>query len=141
MTTKRPPSTAWRKGQSGNPKGRPPGSGAIGKLRASIESDIPEILAALVAQAKGGDVQAARLLLERTLPAIKPQELPQVLALPNGTLSEQARAVVELLAAGEIAPAQGSQLLAALAQVARVVETDELAARVAALEGKRDANP
>lgn len=134
------PRTAWKPGQSGNLKGRPPGSGAIGRLRASIEADIPEIISAMTAQAKAGDVQAARLLLERTLPAIKPQELPQAMPLPDGTLTDKAQALLSLVAAGELAPGQGSQLLAALGQVARVQEIDELTRRIEALEGKQHAD-
>ncbi len=31
----------WKPGQSGNPKGRPPGVGEIGKLRAYLAGDLP----------------------------------------------------------------------------------------------------
>jgi hypothetical protein len=53
----------WKPGQSGNPKGKTPGSGELQRLRASIAVDVPEILAGLVLSAKSGDVQAARLIL------------------------------------------------------------------------------
>ncbi len=61
------PPNKWKKGQSGNPKGRPPGVSAVTKMRESLSGDVPEILAGLVAAAKGGDVQAARLVLESVL--------------------------------------------------------------------------
>ena len=137
MTTRRTPRTAWKPGQSGNPGGRPPGTGTIGKLRASIEADIPEILAALTEQAKRGDVPAARLLLERTLPPMRPTEHAQPLALPDGTLTEQGRAVLAAIAAGELGPQQGAQLLGAIAQLGRVAEIDELERRIRALEDTR----
>lgn len=38
------------------------------------------------------------------------------------------------VAAGELAPGQGAQLLAAIGTLTRMAEIDELAARVAALE-------
>ncbi len=55
-------------GQSGNPTGRPPGISAITKTRESLSGDAPYIMAGLVAAAKSGDVQAARLVLQRGLP-------------------------------------------------------------------------
>ena len=125
----------WKPGQSGNPKGKTPGSGELQKLRASIAADVPEILAGLVLAAKGGDVQAARLILERILPPVKAIEQAVELQLPDGgTLTAQGRAVLSAVAAGELAPGQGAQLLAAIGSLARVTEIDELNARITVLE-------
>ncbi len=126
----------WSKGMSGNPAGRKPGSGVAGKLRAAIAADVPDILRGLATAAKGGDVGAARLLLERVLPALKPVEEPTAVDLPGATLADQGRATLGAIAAGHLAPAQGAALLASLASLAKLVETDELAARVAALEAR-----
>jgi hypothetical protein len=60
----------WKPGQSGNPSGRPPGSSESGRLRAAISEHLPEIIDQLVEKARGGDIQAARLLLERVLPPV-----------------------------------------------------------------------
>ena len=136
MATRKPPAAAWKPGQSGNPKGRPPGVGEIGKMRAAIAGNVPAILQSLTTAALAGDVQAARLLLERALPPIKPVEQPQPLSLPDGTLTEQGRAVLAAVAAGELAPGQGAALLGAIGTLARVAEIDELAARITALEGR-----
>lgn len=57
-----------KRGQTGNPEGRPPGQSGITRLRASLAGDVPDILVGLVMAAKGGDVQVARLILERVLP-------------------------------------------------------------------------
>lgn len=124
----------WKPGESGNPKGRAVGSGEIGKLRASIAQHVPDIIDRLVQQAKDGDAAAARLLLERCLPPIKPTEQPAPMALPDGTLSEQGRALLAAAGTGALAPGQAAQLLAGLGSLAKLIETDELAARVAALE-------
>lgn len=141
MGVRKSPAAAWKPGQSGNPKGRPPGTGEVGKLRAAIAEKVPEILEALSIAALAGDVQAARLLLERALPPLRPQEQPQPIALPTGSLSEQGRAVLAAVAAGELAPTQGASLMGAVGQLARVVEVDELAARVAVLERNQHAKP
>ena len=65
-----------------HPKGRPPGQSEITRLRASLAGDVPEILAGLVMAAKGGEVQAARLILERILPPVKAIEQAVELQLP-----------------------------------------------------------
>lgn len=135
-TTRKPPAAAWKPGQSGNPKGRPAGTGEVAKLRAAIADRVPELLAAMMARALDGDVQAARLLLERALPPIKPVEATQALSLPDGTLTEQGRAVLASVAAGELAPGQGAALLGAIGTLARVAEIDELARRIEVLEEK-----
>lgn len=127
-------STKWKPGQSGNPSGRRPGTSVITKLRTSIAQHVPEIVDQLVQAAKGGDVQAARLLLERVLPPVKATEQPQPIALPDGTLTEQGRAVLAAVSAGELAPSQGAQLLAAIGTLGKVAEVDELERRIKALE-------
>lgn len=126
----------WTAGQSGNRQGRPKGRSPQTQLRENIAQHVPEIIDMLVQQAKGGDVGAARLLLERVLPPMKPQEVPQAFELPSGTLSEQARAVVASVAAGKLAVGAGSQLLTGLGTLAKIIESDELAARITALEAK-----
>ena len=134
MTPRRPPPHAWKKGHSGNPAGRAPGSGEVAKLRATIAGHVPALVAVLVERALGGDVGASRLLLERVCPPLKATEEAAPLALPDGTLTEQGRAVLGAVAAGELAPGQGAALLGAIGTLARVVEVDELEARLTALE-------
>ena len=129
--------TKWKPGQTGNARGRPPGQSEITRLRASLAGDVPGILAGLVTAAKGGDVQAARLILERVLPPVKAVELAQTINLPtDGTLTAKGNAVLNAVAAGQLAPALGSALLGAIGTLARVTEMDELDARVAELERK-----
>jgi len=86
MTEKKRPGR-WKAGESGNLKGKPPGSGELQKLRAAIGEHVPEIINQLVAAARGGDIQAARLILERVLPPVKAIEQPQTIDLPEGTLT------------------------------------------------------
>jgi len=138
MATARKAPKPWVKGQSGNPKGRPPGRSPITRMRESLTADIPEILAALVIQAKAGDPQAARLILERVLPTVKATEQPTAIQIPaGGTLTAQGRAVLAAVSSGALAPGQGSQLIAAIGTLARVAEIDELETRIAALESKK----
>jgi hypothetical protein len=99
---------------------------------------VPEILAGLVLAAKGGDVQAARLILERILPPVKAIEQAVALQLPEGgTLTAKASAVLSAAAVGDLAPGQAARLIAALGTLAKISEVDELAARIEKLEAAR----
>jgi hypothetical protein len=133
-TIKKKPPGRWKPGESGNPAGRKPGTGEVAKLRAAIGERIPELLQSLMTRALDGDTGAARLLLERAVAPLRAVEPTQAMSLPEGSLTDQGRAVLAAVAAGELAPSQGAQLLAAIGSLARVAEIDELAARVAALE-------
>jgi len=125
----------WKPGESGNPNGRPAGAGEVAKLRDSISVHIPDILEKLVTKAKAGDLVAARLLLERVLPPLKPTELPAILSLPFGdSLAAQGAVVVQAVADGEIAPGQGTSLLTGLGALARIKEIDELEVRLERIE-------
>ena len=126
----------WRKGQSGNPKGRPPGSGEVARLRAAIAEHVPTIITRLVERATmEGDTQAARLLLERVLPPVKAVALPEPLPVPaTGSLAERAEAVLAAMAAGQASPDAAEAALAGLVAVARLRTIDDLERRIAALE-------
>jgi len=126
----------WKAGQSGNPNGRKPGTGEVAKLRDSIAVHLPAIIKQLVTKAKAGDMQAARLLLERVLPPMKAIEQPVALPLPTGEgITAQGVAIVQAVADGTLAPGQGAALLAGLGALARIKEMDELERRIAQLEG------
>ena len=124
----------WQPGQSGNPDGRPRGTGEVARLRASIAEKVPEILTKLTELALNGDVQAARLLIERVLPPVKAVEMPIEMSLADGGLSEQARQMLAAAAGGVLAPDQAAALIGALAAVAKITETDELSKRIERLE-------
>ncbi len=129
----------WKAGESGNPSGRKPGTGEVAKLRESIAAHLPEIITQLVAKAREGDAQAARLLLERVLPSLKPIEQPVALSLPTSEgLTAQGVAIVQAVAAGTLAPGQGAALLTGLGALARIKEIDELEKRITQLEGVKN---
>lgn len=139
-TAKKKPPGRWKPGESGNPAGRKPGTGEVAAIRASIAARVPEILAALLTRALDGDTAAARLLLERAIAPLKAAEYSEGLTLPDGSLTDQGRAVLRAVAAGELAPSQGAALLAAIGTLARVTEIDEFDARLTKLEEKQNAN-
>lgn len=129
----------WQPGQSGNPRGRKPGTGSLQQLRAQVELLIPEIIQVLATKARDGDIGAARLLLERVMPAVKPVEAPQALQITGDDLSSQAKSIVALAASGEVSIGSATQLVSALSTVAKLIEVDDLLKRVNELEKKIEA--
>ena len=134
----------FRKGQSGNPKGRPKGRKTTAQaLRERITERAGEVLDTVVDAALAGNLLAAQLLLSRCIPPARGQAVPvELLALAvAGTLTEKADAVLAAVGAGELAADTGAQLLGALGTVAKIRETDELEARIRALEARDAPQP
>lgn len=125
----------WKPGESGNPAGRPPGTfNPSTRLRKLIDAE--KIVARLQEAALGGDVQAARTLLERALPVYRttaePVNLPELADADE--LTDKAKAVLAAISDGRVPPDVGSQLVSAIGNVAQLSKVDELDRRVAALE-------
>ena len=130
------PTKKFKAGVSGNPKGRPKNKTAATLLRKSIIDDMPDIILKLVEQAKNGDTAAAKILLDRCCPALKPQAM--AINLPvNGTLAEQGNEIIKATLSGQIPPDIGAQLITALSNQGKLVELQELTQRVEKLEINR----
>lgn len=140
MTTKK---TTWQKGQSGNPAGKPRGARNRATLMvlSLMEQGAEEITKAVVDSAKGGDLSAARLVLERLAPPMR--ERPIAIDLPSTDTAEginQAQqAIIEAVGMGELLPGEGSALAGLVELRRKALETIELEQRVTILEEKANA--
>ena len=127
---------SFQPGMSGNPAGRKPGKTLkITELRKAIEFRADEILQSVINAAIAGDLQAAKMLLDRVCPTLKPQAMPINLQVHN-SLADQGNEIIKSAMLGEIPPEIATQLIAALSNQAKIIETDELLKRVEELEQK-----
>lgn len=139
MTTKRKaPPHAFKPGQSGNLKGKPAGtrSKATQLLMALMEGDAENITKAVIDAAKGGDLMAAKIILDRLIPPAK--ERPVNVALPDTStsagVSAAQSAILQAVAGGDLMPGEAATLSAIVESKRRAIETQELSDRIAALE-------
>jgi hypothetical protein len=125
--------TKYKPGQSGNPNGRPKDKTPATQLRKSIAGDMQDIIDKLVELAKDGDVQAAKVLLDRVCPTLKPQAMPVNVPLGD-TLPDTGGNIIVATLTGQIPPDIGAALITALSNQGKLVELQELAERLSRIE-------
>jgi hypothetical protein len=128
----------WAKGQSGNPKGRPPGIiDKRTKVTQALFDDAPAVARVVIDAALDGDVQAAALVLSRVAPPIKSQaERVQFELNKDAPLSDQASQILQAVADGKVDPETGRVLLTCVQAVAGIRAFEELEHRIIVLEEK-----
>jgi hypothetical protein len=128
----------WKKGTSGNPRGRPKGSRNKATLLAiaAMEGELNDVVRVVLDAAKGGDMAAARLVVDKLIPATRERPLSIVLPeVANAQDCAKAQAkVLAAVAAGELLPGEGETLAGLIEQQRRSLETSEMAARMEAVE-------
>jgi hypothetical protein len=101
-----------------------------------MADDAKDIVQAVLNAAKGGDMTAARMVLDRIAPPRKGRpvefDLPPIEA--PGDLVPTIEAVVSAMAAGELTPDEASDVAAVIEVQRRTIETLEIERRIAALE-------
>lgn len=128
----------WKKGTSGNPRGRPKGSRNKATLLAiaAMEGELSDVVRVVIDAAKGGDMGAARLVVDKLIPATR--ELPLSIKLPAISAVEDCATaqamVLAAVATGDLLPSEGEALAGLIEQQRRSLETSDLAQRLAAIE-------
>ena len=129
-------------GQSGNPAGKRPGTGRSIKFRRALEKQTPDVLAAVVQAAIKGDMVAARLIMDRTCPPLRPVDAPvRFVDVGSEDPAAQVRSVTSAMFAGQIGADVAASLLAALAHGQKTVEIDTFEKRIRALEQRMGVAP
>ena len=128
-------------GASGNPNGRP--SGSRNKTTLAVESLLDgeaEVLTRKAIElAKGGDLVALRLCLDRVCPPRK--DRPVNFTMPAletaADVKRAASAIVKAVAEGELTPSEAAELSRLLDSFTRVLEATEFEERLSKLEARR----
>ena len=129
----------FKKGESGNPQGRPVGTRNKTTLAALslIEDEGEQLARKAVELALDGDLPALKLCMDRLLPPAKERPL-EAFSLPQ--LNDQ-RSVLDALdtianklSRGELLPAEATSICKVLEQYRKHFETTELSERLETLE-------
>jgi hypothetical protein len=129
----------FKKGESGNPHGRPPGTRNKTTLAALslIEDEGEHLTRKAIELALDGDLQALKLCMERLTPPAKERPLEAIKIPP---LSDQRSvlkaldAIANKLSQGALLPTEASSICKVLEQYRKHFETTELTERLEALE-------
>lgn len=137
-TEKKQEQTLFQKGHSGNPKGRPKGKRNKSTLLAQslLENDVEAICTRLLVEAKEGNIQAIKIVMDRILPVRK--ELPITLDLPEikspTDLLNAISAITAAVGSGRISPSEGEALSRIIAINLKAVALQDFEERLILLE-------
>lgn len=128
----------WYPGmESPNPAGRPRGiSDRKAKLVQRMLDDADSIVDAIIAKAMEGDAGCGALILSRILPSIKAQsEKVRIDGFDTSQpVSQQVEAVLGAVAEGNVSADVAKQIIDGIGTLASVRTTEQLEARIVALE-------
>lgn len=132
----------FKKGKSGNPRGKPKGTKNKASLLAEmlLESGVEEVCRQVLNQAQEGSLHAAKIILDRLLPPRKDRlinfKLPRIEKAKD--LLEASREICCAVGNGEITPLEGESLSKILELHAKNMELFEFGLRLDAIEKHMD---
>lgn len=130
----------FKRGQSGNPAGKPKGARHKTTLLAEklMQADAKAIVKAVLDSAKGGDMTAARIVLDRIVPARRDNpvsfELPKIESATDAVAAQTA--ILSAVANGEITPGEAAEVSRLIDGFVKTIELTEIDERLKRLEGR-----
>jgi hypothetical protein len=128
-------------GVSDNPAGKPPGARAHATRLAEqlMSNDAEAVVRAVIEAAKGGDMTAAKIVLDRIAPPCRGRpvrlDLPPIVCAAD--LVRALAAVADAMARGVLSAEEAQAAATVLEHHRKAVETLDLERRITAIEEKR----
>ena len=128
------------KGGKREGSGRKSGSGQAAHYRAMLEPYAEDLIQQVVDLAKGGDMAALKLCLDRLCAPLRATDrLITIEGMEScKELSDKGDLILVRVATGDITPAEASSLMGAISSQAKIIEADELERRVSELENRNE---
>jgi hypothetical protein len=128
----------FKKGQSGNPSGKPKGCRNTTTILFDelLKDNAKDLIEKAIEMAKGGDGPALRLCIDRLAPPRKDRpvwfELPEMKVARDAV--KASAAIVAAVAAGDLTPSEAAELSRVVDGYARTLQTIEFEDRLSKLE-------
>lgn len=130
--------TKFKKGQSGNPKGRPYGSKNKSTLAAEslLEGSLEGICRRIEEAALEGNMQAAKMILDRFLPVRKERliEIKLNKITTQEDVLKSLRSIISAVSEGKITPSEADSLSKTIEMYSKALENCEIEKRLKRLE-------
>jgi polyhydroxyalkanoate synthesis regulator phasin len=128
------------KGGKREGSGRKAGSGQAAHYRAMLEPYAEDLIQQVVDLAKGGDMAALKLCLDRLCAPLRATDrLITIEGMEScKELSDKGDLILVRVATGDITPTEASSLMGAISSQAKIIEADELERRVSELENRNE---
>ena len=128
----------YKKGCSGNPNGKPKGARNKSTLAAEalLEGSLDKICKKVEEEALNGNMQAAKMILDRFLPPRKDRDI-EIALPPINTFDDVLNAIgfiVNAVGQGKITPSEGELLARTVESYAKALETCEFESRLKMVE-------
>lgn len=132
----------FTKGRSGNPKGKPKGARHRSSILAErlFADEVKDICQTVIIEAKAGNMQAAKIIMDRLFPPRKDNpihiELP-VIETTNDLLKATGK-ITDAVSSGQISPSEGEALARIIDIHVKAIELTEFETRLSTLEKARN---
>lgn len=131
----------FKPGRSGNPTGKAPGTRHRATTMAAklMDDDAEAVVKAVLTAAKGGDMTACRIVLDRIAPPPRGRpvrfEVPPIAAAED--VATALHGILAAAGAGQITPDEAATVAGLIETLRRAIETVELETRIAAIEARQ----
>ena len=132
---------AYKKGQSGNPAGKPKGTRnkTTVALETLFDGEADKLTRKAIQMALGGDATMMRLCIERVIPARRDRpinfELPPLVTTKDASIAMLK--ILEGVSKGELTPNEASEISKVIENYAETVRLSELEQRISEMESRR----